>query len=185
MDLLTAVNNILPWMEENTVTTVDTKHPTVALILDKIDLNLDKILNEGYWFNTEHKKFFLTPEGTVLRPVNMITLYPDDPALNYEARGDMIYDLGNSTFQIPAPFEASIRVSLQFHELPESAARTVMWRAGIDAYVPDYGLASSVQIMMAREQEAYALLQREHLRKKRFSAMKSHAGFRYMNSLRG
>ena len=185
MDLLTAVNNILPWMEENKVTTVDTKHPTVALILDKIDLNLEKILNEGYWFNTEHKKFFLTPEGTVNRPVNMIALYPDDASLNYEARGDKIYDLSNSTFQIPAPFEASIRVSLDFAEIPEAAARTVMWRAGIDAYVPDFGLANSVQVMMAREQEAYALLQREHLRKKRFSAMNSAAGFRYLNALRG
>lgn len=185
MDLLTAVNNILPWMEENKVTTVDTKHPTVALILDKINLNLEKILDEGYWFNTEHKKFYLTPEGTVLRPVNLISLYPDDPSLNYEARGDLIYDLDNSTFQIPAPFEASIRTSLKFEELPESAARTIMWRAGIDAYVPDFGVAQSVQVMLAREQEAFALLQREHLRKKKFSTMRSRAGFRYLNALRG
>ena len=185
MDLLTAVNNILPWMEENKVTTIDTKHPTVALILDKIDLNLEKILNEGYWFNTEKKKFFVSPEGTVARPTNLISLYPTNKALNYEARGDKIYDLDNSTFQIQEPFEAMVRTQLAFEEVPESAARTIMWRAGIDAYVPDFGVANSVQIMMAREAEAYALLQREHLRKKHFSAMNSAPGFRFMNSLRG
>lgn len=184
MDLLTAVNNILPWMEENTVTTVDTKHPTVALILNKIDLNREKILSEGYWFNTENKKFFLTPEGEVVKPMNLIAMYPKDRALMYEVRGTKIYDLGNSTYQITAPFEASIRVDLTFEELPESAARTVMWRAGIDAYVPDYGVAAAVQILMQREAEAFALLQREHLRKVNYSAMRTPPGMKYLNSLR-
>lgn len=184
MDLLNAVNTILPWMEENTVTTVDTKHPTVALILNKIDLNREKILSEGYWFNMEHKKFFLTPEGEVVKPTNLLAMYPVDATLQYEIRGTKIYDLGNSTYQIAAPFEASIRVDLTFEELPESAARTVMWRAGIDAYVPDYGVAAAVQVMMQREAEAFALLQREHLRKVRYSAMRSQPGMKYLNALR-
>lgn len=184
MDLLTAVNVILPWMEENKVTTVDTKHPTVALVLDKIDLNREKILSEGYWFNTESKKFFITPEGEVIKPVNLLAMYPKDKELQYEIRGSKIYDLGNSTYQIPTPFEASIRVDLTFEELPESAARTVMWRAGIDAYVPDYGVAAVVQILMAREAEAFAMLQREHLRKVNYSAMRSPPGMKFLNSLR-
>lgn len=185
MELLTAVNTILPWMEENKVTTVDTKHPTVALILDKISTNQNKLLNEGYWFNTETKKFYLTPDGEVLKPTNLITLYPKDKSLNYEARGNRIYDLGNSTFKLVAPFEAVVRVNLQFDELPESAARTIMWRACVDTYTPDFGYSQVVQVMMAREAEAFALLQREHLRKVQYSAMRSPPGVRFMNSLRG
>ena len=183
MDLLTAVNTILPFLEANPVTTVDTKHPTVAAILASIDNARLLTLSDGYWFNKERKTFFLTPENKILAPLNTLALYPTQNQ-NYEIRGDYIYDLDNSTFTFTQGFDAVVYMDIQFEELPLFAALTVQWRAAVNAYTQDYGMEGTIKLLMEREREADALLERENLRKLQYSAMRSNPGFRYLNALR-
>ena len=78
MELLEAVNTILPFMEERPVTSVDVRHLTVALIVDRINFARDNILNEDFWFNSEQKKFYLSTEGKVAVPTNVLALYTTD-----------------------------------------------------------------------------------------------------------
>lgn len=183
MDLLKAVNTILPFLETNPVTTVDTKHPTVAAVLASIDNARYLMLSDGYWFNKEHKKFYLTPENKISAPVNTLALYPTLNQ-NYEIRGDFIYDLTNSTFTFTEGFEATVYTDVPFEELPLFAALTVQWRAAVDTYTQDYGVEAIVKVLMEREREASALLERENLRKLQYSAMRSRPGFRYLSALR-
>ena len=184
MELLEAVNTILPFMEERPVTSIDVRHPTVALIIDRINFAQENILNEDFWFNSEQKKFYLSPEGKVAVPTNVLALYTTDRRLNYTIRGGFVYDLDDSTYQIPAPFEARIVVSLEFNELPYWAASSVLWRAAVDAYSQDFGVAAVVQLLNSYQVLAHTKLEREHLRKKRMNSMRSPAGARFLSSLR-
>lgn len=184
MELLTAVNSILPFLEENTVTSTDTKHPTVALILSKIETAREFILTKGYWFNNETTRLYLTPEGKVEVGTHVLAMYPVDKRLNYELRGEYVYDMGKGTDDIAAPFDAQITVDLPFNKLPHFAALAVQWRAATEAYAQDFQVDQVVQMLDTREREATHLLDREHLRKRNFSSMRSAAGFRYLNSLR-
>ena len=184
MELLTAVNSILPFLEENTVTSTDTKHPTVALILSKIETAREFILTKGYSFNNETTRFYLTPEGKVEVGTHVLAMYPVDKRLNYELRGEYVYDMGKGTDNIAEPFDAQITVDLPFNKLPHFAALAVQWRAATEAYAQDFQVDQVVQMLDTREREATHLLDREHLRKRNFSSMRSAAGFRYLNSLR-
>lgn len=183
MDLLTAVNTILPFLETNPVTTIDSKHPTVAAILASIDNARLLTLSDGYWFNKERKTFYLTPESKILAPTSTLALYPTKNQ-NYEIRGDYIYDLDNGSFTFTEGFDATIYTDIKFEELPLFAALTVQWRAAVDTYTQDYGIESTVKMLIERESEALALLERENLRKLQYSAMRSNPGFRYMSALR-
>lgn len=184
MDLLKAVNIILPWMEENKVTTVDTRHPTVSIILSNLDHHRGLILDYGYWFNREERRYLLTPDSTVEAPENARTFYTKDKNLRYEIRGDLVYDLQAGSFTIPEPFEAVTLVDLPFDELPEAAANLAVWRACIDSYLPDFGVTQSVTGMQMREQNAQFLLEREHLRKSNYGTQRSPFRARYLSMLR-
>lgn len=184
VELLTAVNNILPFMEENTVTSIETRHPTVALILSKIEAARLLVLSKGYWFNQETCTYNSNLEGKVEVGTNTLAVYPEDKSSVYTVRGKYIYDLSNSSFDVPVPFKADIVVDLTFDELPHFAALCVQWRAAVEAYSQDFQSDAVVQLLHAREQEAFGMLQREHLRNKQYSSMRSPAGFRFLNSLR-
>jgi len=184
VELLTAVNSILPFLEENTVTNINTKHPTVALVLGKLDNAREFLLTKRYWFNNEKKQFYLAPDGRANVGTNLLAMYTTDKRLNYEARGQFVYDLNNSTYILPSAFEAQITVDLTFEELPHFAALWVQWRAAVEAYTQDFQVDQVVQILSTREIEAMAMLEREHLRKRNFSSMRSPPGHRFINSLR-
>jgi hypothetical protein len=184
VDLLTAVNNVLPFMQENPVTSLTIKHPTVALLVNKMDAARMLLLTDGYWFNDEIKTFYLTPDGKVAVPNNLLSLYPTDKSLNYEIRGGFIYDLDNSTFTIAQSFTANITTELAFEDLPLFAALAVQWRGATEAYAGDFTVDTTAKLLKQNELEAQGLLDREHLRKRNYSAMRSNPGFRYLNALR-
>ena len=63
MKLLDAVNLILPKLGEHRVTSVDNKHPTLAIILPEIENELKKLLARGWWFNEFDYKAYPDSEG--------------------------------------------------------------------------------------------------------------------------
>jgi len=185
VELLTAVNNILPFMTENTVTSLSAKHPTVALILNRIENARLLALTDGYWFNEETRTFYPTPENTIAVPIDLLSMYPSDISLNYEIRGGFFYDLNLGTGTIATAFTAKAVVDLPFNQLPVFAALAIQWRAAVEVYSGDFTVDTTVQLLKGNETEARGLLEREHLRKKRYSAMRSSPGFNLRNALRG
>lgn len=184
MDLLKAVNNILPFMQENAVTSIDGRHPTVALILNRIDSARITLLTDGYWFNTEQRTFYPSPEKRVAVPLDMLTMLPHDD-LPYERRGNLVYNLGTGTFDIEESFKAKVVVDLQFHELPLFAALAIQWRTAVEVYTGDLSVDNTVQLLRANEKEARDLLDREHLRRLNMSAVRTPQGARFLSALRG
>jgi hypothetical protein len=184
VELLKAVNIILPWLEEAEVTSINTRHPTVTIILTKLDTVRLSLLSVGYWFNTEVRKFYPSGEQKVDVPLNLLAFYPEDYMLNYVARDTRFYDLDASTFNILAPFTAKCIMDLPFIDLPQPVADAIVWRACQDVYVPDFGITNSVQVMAMREAEAIALVEREHLRRIQMSSMRTRAGHNFMQALR-
>jgi hypothetical protein len=185
VELLTAVNNILPFMTENIVTSISSKHPTVALILNRIEATRLLVLTDGYWFNEEVRTYYPSPSGDIAVPIDLLSMYPCDISLNYEIRGGFFYDLNKGTPLIPDKFEAKSIVDLPFNHLPIFAALAIQWRAAVEVYSGDFSVDTTVQLLKSNETEARALLDREHLRKKRFSTMRSLPGAHLRNALRG
>lgn len=185
MDALEVINNVLPYLEENTVDSITSSNTTVQLLLDKINMVRVGTLTHGYWFNSEKRTLPLTPEGQIETPTGALAIYPDNLA-NYEFRGEYLYDLDNSTSVFNAPVPCTIYVNLKLEEMPYFAQLYVQWEAAVHAYGQDYGVDAGkvYEILAKNATEAKGLLEREHLRKKNYNSFKSGAGFRFLSALR-
>ena len=107
MDLLTAVNLILPKLGEHTVTSTSAKHPTLGIILPNIELKLTKLLEHGWWFNTADT-VTLYPDtlGKIARPVDLLSLETVDGPV--AMRSDYLWNTatGADVFTGPSRGEA-------------------------------------------------------------------------------
>ena len=185
MDTLELINNVLPYLEENTVDSISSNNTTVQLLLDKVNMVRLSTLTYGYWFNTEKRTLPLTPEGKIETPTGALAIYPNNLA-NYEFRGEYLYDLDNGTYQFAAPVACSIYIDLKLEEMPYFAQLYIQWQAAEHAYAQDYGIDQNkvYQILQLNAQSAKGMLEREHLRKKNYNSFRSGAGFRFLSALR-
>ena len=125
MELLTAVNRILPTLGEHPVTSLNTKHPTIAVVLPKIKLKVDDLTLQGYWFNTFKVTLYPDSEGGIAMPVDTLSFIPNSaPAIQ---RGRKLYNADKQSYIWAEPIEAVIITRVPFEELPESVALYVMY----------------------------------------------------------
>ena len=182
MDLLEAVNNILPYFGEAPVTRVDNKHPTVTLITSTIDTVRKTLLAEGWWFNTRVVTLYPSSEGDMPAPENAISIESAD-GKNYELRGRAIFDLDTGSFVFKEKVVIKVHEDIKFEDLPRTVAQWITCRAASKAYTMDFGIEDVLQEMRLREQEAYNKMLAEHLRKRKYCTWKSRAGITYLGSL--
>lgn len=184
MELLEAVNNILPYFGEAPVTRVDNKHPTVAMIMTVMDSVRMNTLSKGWWCNTAKVKLYPSTEGDMPAPNNALVIQ-GLKGVNVEARGRKLYNLDTGSYLFDKPIEVKIFRNVDFEDLPRSLAWYIQCRTATQAYAKDYGVEEVLQEMQLREAEALSLVQARHLRKKKYSTVKSTAGLKYMGALRG
>lgn len=55
---LDAVNTLLPYMQERTVSSLDSNSPTVELIRERIERTRQEMLVNGYWFNRTERELY-------------------------------------------------------------------------------------------------------------------------------
>lgn len=171
MELLTAVNRILPTLGEHPVTSLNTKHPTLAIILPKIDLKIDDLTIQGYWFNTFDVALYPDSEGGIAIPVDTLTFVPTkEPAIQ---RGRKLYNAASQTYVWTKPVDALITTRIPFAELPESMALFVMYSVMVTSYVTDIGLEQDVQLWQSEMAKAEARVMSEHLRNMKYSTRKT------------
>lgn len=182
MDLLEAVNNILPYFGEAPITRVDNKHPTVTLITSTIETVRKTLLAEGWWFNTRVVTLYPSSEGDMPAPDNAISIEGAD-GKNYELRGRAIYDLDTGSFLFNEKITIKVHEDIKFEDLPRTVAYWITCRAASKAYTMDFGIEDVIQEMQLREQEAYNKMLAEHLRKKKYCTWRSTAGAKYLGSL--
>lgn len=183
MQLLQAVNEILPALGEHTVTAVDERHPTVAVILNAIYSETDVFLLKGWWFNMYTITLRPDPERAIFLPQDTLeVLGLDQPCIQ---RGDQAWNPINFSYLWDGPVKVRLKSRLDFEHIPESAARAVLYRACIKAYETDIGLEKVINEWKLREAEALQLVLAEHLRNARYSTTRTNAFQRIRRALRG
>jgi hypothetical protein len=173
MQLLTAINGIMPVLGEHTVTSVQSKNPALAVILPNIDMEIDNISNSGLWFNTFDTTYYPDSENNITLGSEVLSVVPRNPRVNCIQRGTRLMDADTQDFLWYSPVEARITTRVAFDELPESVAKYVFYTSLVAAYATDIGLEGSIQLWQQKAGAAMTDVTREHLRNRRHSIVKS------------
>lgn len=183
MDLLRAVNSILPKLGEHPVTNLSLKHPTLAIILPVVESTLDTVLMRGWWFNQYQYTVYPDSEKFAGVPVNTLEFLPDEEGP--VVRGRRFFNTRTQDYKFDAPFKGVLKERLTFEEVPETIANLVLYTALVEVYLTDIGLEQIVRewenLAEIADQQACS----EHLRNKRYGTRKSHRYHRIRNAMRG
>jgi hypothetical protein len=183
MDLLKAVNAILPKLGEHPVTNLNLKHPTLGIILPVMESTADSILMRGWWFNEYQYTVYPDSEQFAGVPADTLEFLPDESGP--VVRGRRFYNTLTNSFKFDEPIVGRIRVRVAFEELPESVAYLVLYTAMVEVYLTDIGLEAVVREWQYKMSVAEAQAGAEHLRNKRYGTRKSRRYQRIRNAMRG
>lgn len=183
MKLLTAVNLILPKLGEHTVTSVESRHPTLGIILPQLDLKLGTVQGRGWWFNTQ-AELTLYPDnlGKIAVPENLLSFeaFDEYPAMHSEE----FWNSKTGLYKFDGPISGKAIYRFGFEDLPESAARLVLYEACVEAYLTDIGREPIVAEWKELARRALADVELEHLRMCRYSTRKSPRWARRLAAMR-
>lgn len=185
MLLLEAVNSCLHALGEARVTRTDVRHPSVDLILGVIELKKRQLLEAGYWFNTTVVKMYPNHENKVEYPASALSVVSVKTRKIYEMRNNMLFNVTDNTEYFDNPVLLKVTYNVDFDNLPTCAANVVMYRAMREVYVGDLGNDETVSNMMVNEDEAYAQMEIQHLRNKKFNTRQLNSYWKYRNALSG
>jgi hypothetical protein len=182
MTKLEAVNLILRALSEHTVSSVEIRHPSVTLALDKLEMARQEVLSDGWWFNNIRVTLNKDVNGKVSFPSGALAFVPD----RYECitRGGYLYNTTTQTFVFTEDVPGLITYDLDWDDLPNPAQRMVAYQAAIAAYSEDVG-GQAPQSITVGYSLAQQQLQSGHIRQRRFNARSRPAWWRYENARRG
>lgn len=184
MKLLDAVNLILPKLGEHSVTSLNTRHPTLAVILPEVENELRILLMRGWWFNEFDYKAYPDSEGNIALGSDVLEFTPKytDTAV---ARGLKLYNPITLSYTFTEYVQGRVRQYVEFDSIPESAAQAVLHSALVSIYSTDIGLTNEVQMWQAKAAQAYSDLLAEHLRQKQHSTKRTRQWGNFCRALRG
>lgn len=169
MELLQAVNAVLPHLGEHTITRVEgAKHPTVDLILGAIDRHRLSILAEGLWFNESTVVLPVNTDGQIDVPQGTIAVYGID--CNVELDGERFFDLNTASRYFSTPITVRLVRDVQFNRLPINVALCVTYRAGAEVYIQDYGAENTVPQLQELANTNWVQVTQENLRKRKYNS---------------
>ena len=183
MQILEAVNLILPKLGEHTVTAVDVKHPTLAIILPLLEQKRKEILLKGWWFNEYDTVLYPDAEGKIAAPVTVLAFRSE--YVDVVFRGPALYNLVERSYTFTDPVSGTLTEDVSFELLPESIANFILYSACVQAYATDIGLEKVVQVWDQESRSANAAATAEHLRNKNYSTRRSPRWWRFVHALRG
>lgn len=186
MKLLDAVNAILPALGERPVTSLDSRNPTLGVILPQIDRELKQLLQPGWWFNRfDDVDLFPNSEGEIDVPEDTLSFVVNkgfDPVI---MRGERFYNSKTRSYQFTQKVTGTLIQTMGFEDLPESAADFCLYSALVTCYITDIGLEQVVQTWSAYATQAQALMEQEHLRQMKFTIKQSRRYRHLRNAMRG
>jgi len=188
MDLLKAVNAILPKLGEHPVTSLDSRSPTLGIILPEIDAQIDLLLTPGWWFNKfEDVDLFPNSEGQIDVPEDTLDFVPNAQYDDIVQRDELFYNGKTRSFVFPvgSKITGTLTQRLGFEQLPEPAANFVLYSALITIYATDIGLEQVVQLWRQYAQQAQANMEQAHLRHRRYTIKSSRRYMKLRRAMRG
>lgn len=185
MNLLTAINRILPILGERPVDSIESRNPTVAVIRNAIRDKTSDLHMQQWWFNTFKTTFYPDPQGEINIPSWVVAWVPD--RIPSVGRGGKLIktDDMSSAWDIGVGVEGTVRVDVDFEDLPQVAATYVLYSAMSHAYLTDIGLEDTVREWQRQEQLYYNKLVTEHLRNRKYSTRNSPRYRRYFMAVQG
>lgn len=184
MELLECINNILPYFGQASITSVNHKHPTVAMILANIESARKYLLNQGWWFNTFITKLNPDTQKHIVIDSGVIAIQGLGSD-NVQLRGRDLFNVDTGSFLFQKSVNVVLLQDIPFEKLPYSAQYWIQCRAAFNAYVRDYGIEEVVQEMQLRQQQARIRLTAQHLAKRRYKTTRTPNYAKYMQALRG
>lgn len=131
---LEAVNVIIACIGESPVNSLDQLSADAAIALNVLNETCREVQSRGWHFNTVKRTLVRDQSGRIPLAENCVrvdTDWSDQPDLDVGVRGDFLHDLGEDTeFFRRDVKDARLIVLLDFEEMPESARRYCMIRAG-------------------------------------------------------
>lgn len=186
MNLLRAVNEILPKLGERPVTSLEAKSPTLAVILPQIECEVELCTATGWWFNTFYGvEIFPDSEGNLMVPEDTISFVTDKGQPSIVARGEQFFDSATRSYTFTEKVRGTLRQRVPFEELPENAARYVLYSSLVTIYATDIGLEQVVQLWTKYAAAALTLMEQEHLRHRKYSVKQSPQYRRRRAGMRG
>ena len=171
MKLLDAVNLIMPKLGERPVTSLEIKHPTLAVILPIIENTRRITLNRGWWFNEYDYTAYPDVSGNITLGLDTLSFVPycDNAAM----RGLKLFNTETLSYTFEAAVQGRVTQDVLFDELPESAAQYVFYSSLVEAYATDLGTDPVLAVWQRLAGQGWSDLIGEHLRQKKFNTRRS------------
>lgn len=182
MKQLDAVNLILPALGEHPVTTLESPHPTLAILLPIMEHKRRELLGKGWWFNSFSYTIAPNSDGEIAVPIAALEFITDNGAIR---QGGLLVNPETLNTVFTEAVTGNLILDVQFDDLPESIASVVLYSSLVQAYLTDVGLESVVQQWAQQAQINLETATSMHLRYMRHSTTKSRRYIRYRNALRG
>lgn len=171
MELLEAVNTVLPHLGEHVVTRVEgARHPTVDLIVAAIDRHRLRVLSEGKWFNELTVTLPVNTDGQIDVPTDTLAAYGGDCSV--AILGDNFKDLRTGSMYFKNPITVKLVVDVDFDELPLNVAQYITYTAGAEVYTQDYGYEKSIPVLQQLASDNKILIHQEELRQRKYNSQK-------------
>lgn len=184
MKLLDAVNLVMPKLGERPVTSLEVKHPTLAVILPIVDQKLTQCLLKGWWFNQYNTTVYPDNDGAIFIGADTLAFIPACDGVAVQ-RGDQLYNPETLSYVFTQPIKAVIKQYVAFDDLPEVAAQYVFYSALVEACVTDLGVTSDTQIWQTMAGTSYSDLLAEHLQQKKHTTRKSRRWHTLVRAMQG
>jgi hypothetical protein len=181
MKLLDAVNRILPKLGEHTVTSLDAKSPTLAILLDLFEAKNKELTTVGWWFNDRVATLPRNPSNEIDVTEEVLSFVAD----KYECavRAEKLYNTAEGTYVWTENVTGRMITLVPFEELPESVANWVFWTVLVEQYITDIGVTNEAKLWASEITGAGNTVLSEHLRNKRYSTQRSPRYNRYRRAL--
>jgi hypothetical protein len=183
MDLLTAVNRILPKLGEHPVTSLTSKSPTLAVILTMFNDKIKEATMQGWWFNTYRTTLPVGPEGEIALSPDIMSFVADQYECSIRKR--QLHNSADNTFVWTEAVEGIAVTFVEFGDLPESIASLVYYTVLVEACVTDIGMTEEVRAWQVEIGAAGRRALSEHLKNKRYSTQSSRRYQRIRRAMRG
>jgi len=184
MELLTAVNLVLPKLGERPVTSLTVKHPTLAILLPIIDQTQRTVLMSGWWFNEFDYKAYPNGDGEIDIGADALAFIPYT-AGTAVVRGQRLYNPATLSYVFTEHVPGVVIQNVAFDELPESAANYVFYSSLVEAYATDLGVTQELTVWQSLAASGWSAMLSEHLKQRKHSTRKSRRWQNILNAMQG
>lgn len=184
MQLLDAVNYVLPKLGEHQVTSLDARSPTLRILLQLFTYHRQAVLRRGWWFNEGVYTLQLNPDSEIDIGEDILSV-ASTSGNNVARRGTKLFNIETQTYKFDAPVEVRTITDLDWELLPSAVQDWIKHAVLLDQLVTDQGVTQELQVWEEARATAERQTLAEHLRARKYNTMNSRRGQRIISAIRG